>query len=310
MSIAKKIGFSIGGLTLLFAIVIVISIVAFEKANGGFTHYREFAKDSNLAGRVEAHLLQARINVKNYIKTGKAEDLERFEKDWKEMKQLLQEASREIQKPERSAFISDIVKDEVSYYQGFEQVRNLIHTRNNLVFETMDTVGPKVRTDLIEIMETAKRDNDMTAAYHAGMAAQHLLLGRLYAAKFLVDNSLETFGQSQEEFKALQASLATLDGELQNSQRRAALKGAKEGSDSYNAALHQVKDTILERNDIISNTLDKIGPRMTQSLEKTKYSVISGQDQLGPSLQSSLASSEFIVIIFGILSLLSSVAMG
>ena len=64
-------------------VLVVLSVVAFfgyaglRQAFDEFAHYRADARHSNLAGRIQANVLEARIALKNYRISPKAEDVAR-----------------------------------------------------------------------------------------------------------------------------------------------------------------------------------------------------------------------------------------
>jgi len=70
-----------GFFLILFLLVVVggISRFALNSASAGFMEYRRIARNSNLAGRVQANMVEARFDVKNYLLNNKEEFLKKFE---------------------------------------------------------------------------------------------------------------------------------------------------------------------------------------------------------------------------------------
>ena len=65
----------------------------------------------------------------------------------------------------------------------------MVQKRHRLgVNEVLIALGPSMEKNLTGIMESAKNDGDAEAAYKAGIALRHMLLGRLYAEKFINTN--------------------------------------------------------------------------------------------------------------------------
>jgi methyl-accepting chemotaxis protein len=69
-------------------------------------------------------------------------------------------------------------------------------------------------------MDSARRDGDTEAAYLAGVTAQHLMLGRLYAEKFLLQNKPEDAARTLSELDTATKNTVELLRSLQNPQRR------------------------------------------------------------------------------------------
>jgi len=78
LSIGKKliIGFSL--VIVLMLIVAMTGFTALSKSSDGFGTYRGFAKNANLAGRIQAMVLYNRMNFKTYMSSNADEDKEKF----------------------------------------------------------------------------------------------------------------------------------------------------------------------------------------------------------------------------------------
>ncbi|MBF0334685.1 MAG: Tar ligand binding domain-containing protein, partial [Alphaproteobacteria bacterium] len=59
-----------GGFGTVLALLVVVAVVAFfglNGANDNFGDYRGLARQTNAAGRVQANMLETRLQVKNFI---------------------------------------------------------------------------------------------------------------------------------------------------------------------------------------------------------------------------------------------------
>ncbi len=297
ISLSKKLylGFSI-----ILVLLMITGFFAFNSIQGsskGFTSYREMARDTVLSGRVQANMLMVRMNVKDYIITASDKDKAEFEAYWDKMSAYMAEAQKEINDPERAKLIDHIDKVLLDYRGGFKEVVELIRERNTLVYDVLNKKGPIIEQNLTKILVSARQDNDMTAAYEASLAMRNLLLARIYAGKFLDTNDNAAVKRVHEEFKELSKHLEILDSELQNSERRGLLASVVEGKVTYFNAFDQLVGVIQKRNDIISNTLDKIGPVIAGEIEKVKLDIKSVQDSIGPQLQTSNDRATIVILI-------------
>ncbi len=133
---------------------------------------------------------------------------------------------------------------------------------------------------------------------------KHLLLARLYVMKFLVSNEKKDVDLVHEEILKLNEQLDVLDKELENPHRREWLKTVMTAEEVYKKAFEQVVTVIFDRNAIIQETLDRIGPVVAKNVEDVKLSYKAVQDDLGPKLQASNTSSKLLMTIIGIAALL------
>lgn len=81
------------------------------------------------------------------------------------MNGFLAEVHKEIQNPERIEIIDEYTEDVQLYDANFRKVIELYSTRDKLVNEVLNTVGPQMEKDLTRIMRSAKDDSVAEAAY-------------------------------------------------------------------------------------------------------------------------------------------------
>ena len=297
MSLAKKLGF---GFSMILALLIVVSTVSFftiESASSEFVNYRGLARDTNLMGRVQANMLMVRMNVKDFIITGSDKDKKQYADYVKKTRVFTAEAKREIQNPERARLVEKASSSLVDYEEGFKKVEKARDVRNQLVNKFLNIKGPFMENTLTEILESAEKDKDMSAAYYTAISLKHLLLGRLYMAKFLDENEQSHVDRVKEEFSKMQKNLDVLDRELQNPQRRKWMTEVIQAKDIYAKNFEKLTKVIFARNQVITDTLDRLGPEIAKAVEDTKLSVKREQDILGPKVQADNDRGIWIIIL-------------
>lgn len=302
LSLAKKLIFGFGGVLTLLLSISLFSFYTIDTSSDGFKNYRELARDTNLMGRVQANMLMIRMNVKDFIITGSEKDLDDYAKYFKLTDGFMETAQTNIQDPERARLIDQADEQLRDYHKAFKKVEKARETRNFLVIESLDMKGPLMEKALTKIMESARKDKDMTAAYYAGISMKHLLLGRLYMAKFLDDNEQSRVDRTLEELSMMQKYLNVLDQELQNRQRRDLLSKIIEAKGVYIQDFKKLVKVIVDRNDVIQNTLDTLGLKIAKEIEDAKLSVKKDQDILGPEVQ---AANDQAIIAISIISIIS-----
>ncbi|REL26791.1 methyl-accepting chemotaxis protein [Thalassotalea euphylliae] len=313
LTLAQKLYAGFGVVLTLIVVVGVLSYFALQNATQGFTGYREMARDTNLSGRVQANMLMVRMNVKDFIITNSDKDKQQFEEYWQKTQSFMQEAQREINASNRAKAIDEVDDSLTLYHDSFEQVVSLVGQRHTLVKQVLDVKGPEAERNLTKILQSAKDDGDMVAAYGASLATRSLLLARLYAGKFLNTNELSAVERVKSEFADLNRELDTLDSELQNVTRRELLANTQTLTAEYYNTFLQVVDIILQRNNIITTKLDKIGPDVAKKVEDVKLDIKSVQDTLGPELvaanEDSILLIETIVVISIIIGIFCSIVV-
>ncbi|OIQ51167.1 Methyl-accepting chemotaxis protein I [Pseudodesulfovibrio hydrargyri] len=297
VSIGRKLGIGFGLVLLLTVIVAGAGYRAIRNSEDGFVQYRGLARDSNLAGRVQAHLLMLRMHVMTYLNTGTDASKQQYHEEWNKTRELVAMALSEIRKPERAALVTAIDESLNAYDKGVTDLIAAMDKRNGLVNNVLNVQGARMAETLTGILESAERDGDTVAAYNAAMTLKHLLLARIHVFKFLDTNDDANQAAVLEQNGHMGEFLAVLDRELQNPERRRGLKDVLDSREAYISAFKTVAAVIHDRNQtILNDTLYRLGPEIADEIDKVKLSVITDQDELGPRLQASNQRSIVVTV--------------
>jgi methyl-accepting chemotaxis protein len=304
MTIGKKI---ILGFSLVLVLLVVVGLVAYNalsNASDGFGRYRDIARNTNLVGRIQANMLMVRMNVKDFISTGSDKDIKEYNEYMKETDVYLTDAKTQIKNPERAAKVQAADAAKKDYDIGFEKLVEFKEQRNKAVHEVLDVKGPLMEHTLTNVMVSANNDQDTVAAYHTGLALKHLLLARLYMEKFLNTNEQTAVDRVHQEFASMQEQLDVLNRELVNLERRKLASTVSEAKNEYTTTFDNLVRIILDRNQLIAETLDRLGPEIAKGTEDIKLTYLKEQDELGPQLVSSNTRSITIIGIAGVVALI------
>ncbi len=268
------------------------------------------ARDTNLAGRLQANMLLARLYVKDFFKTGSESSVTNYQSRLEKLNQFIKEAELEIQQPERAKKVS-IISDSINdYVRNFDNVVEFKKERDHLVFDSLDPTGLEMRLKLSAIMKSAFNDKDPAASYYAARIQEHVLLARLYANKFLTTNSPAAAKRFEEELGIeIDELISVLDDQLDNPERRQLFSEFLTAKKLYLKHFLALEELIKKRNNIIDKQLDVIGPIISKAAEDVKLSVKFDQDQLGPTLQSQSEDSLFLISVFSLIGSLFSIIL-
>lgn len=309
ITLSKKLTGGFGVILILLTLVSAVSYFAIGNSSENFTSYRGLARDTNLMGRVQANMLMVRMNVKDFIITGSDKDRQQYAEYVKKTQEFLEEAQNEIQSPERAQLVDKADRALKEYEQGFARVEEARDVRNGLVDDVLNVKGPFMENTLTEILVSAEKDEDMSASFYAALSMKHLLLGRLYMAKFLDENKKTHVDRVNEEFGKMQNNLNVLDKELQNPQRQKWLAEVIDAKKIYVENFNKLAKVIFDRNAVISETLDVLGPQIAAAVEDTKLSVKNDQDILGPKAQADNNRAIITVMVLSIVAILLGIVM-
>lgn len=295
VSLAKKLILGFGLVLVFLLVVAVMGFISLQKASDGFSEYRDLARNSNLSGRVQANMLMVRMNVKNFIITGSEKDKKEYWEYTEKTADFLSAAREEIDNPEWAKLVAEVDTMLEEYGKTFSVVIQHQDQRNNNV-QALITVGPPIENDLTKILAAATNENATTVAYYASRITQNLLVARLYATKFLDSNTQTDIDRVQQEFQAMNENIELLDKEIEKSEWRQLLSGVKKNIKIYQENFVELGNAIFARNELITGTLDVLGPEIATTLEDVKLSIKEEQDRLGITLQASNINAEKIIL--------------
>jgi signal transduction histidine kinase/DNA-binding response OmpR family regulator len=199
--------------------------------------------------------------------------------------------------------IDNVDRELADYVEQFAKVTEKQAARDELVHETLNVIGPGMEKDLTTVMKSAFEDGDAEAAYLAGMTMRNLMLARLYANRFLVQNDEASYRRVGNEFEEMEESLDALVASLENPERRTLAVKVRTDQRTYARAFEDVHRTITSRNDIIRNQLDKIGPKVADQVERLKLAIKAEQDTLGPEAEQEIDQALTFTLLVSAVSL-------
>jgi methyl-accepting chemotaxis protein len=296
-----KLGFRLAigfGVTLvLLAAVSGFAIVTLSRSSAGFIDYRGMARNTNLASQIQANMVGARFVVKDYLLSDKEEHLKKFNERWDKLTELVGQAKNDLPDPEHAKRIKEVADSTGDYRQGFERLVQL-EQQGQKSFNEMNSIGPQMESELTELLLSAKNAKDFEVTALAGLATRDMLLGRINATKCHDVFDIKKAEQARQEFGKMQDALGELDKKLENGDWRKRLSTVSELKARYLSSFESLVKAFSERNRVLNDTMERIGPQIDKDVEEVRLALIAGQYQLGPALVQSNAFSITLILIF------------
>ncbi|TQV84120.1 methyl-accepting chemotaxis protein [Exilibacterium tricleocarpae] len=261
---------------------------------GGFTMFnnlslekeiRVFAEDltadTNLASQTVADILRQRLTLKSYLKSSDPRAVAVFRQQATSARTRLSQAKEAITHPQRVKLVQTISTLHEEYSRLFEEkVVSNMNRRHELVEGKLDANGKPMERALSEIMETAHKGGDIETAFEAGVAQRHLLLARLYAYKFLMNNDVESRERATQELRELTTDLSVLQSNSLSPEMRSLTDQVAARLAVYQEGFAGVVTAIETRNAAVAR-MDAIGPEVAAESEKLHASVAESLDEQG-----------------------------
>lgn len=308
--LTAQLGIGFGSTLTLLVLISSVAWFGLNSSYSGFVDYRSLARDSILAGRVQANMLMVRLSVLKFLNERSEESIKGYNESLAKMDKFLAQAKVEIQQPERARLIQGAMSEVGGYKEGFANVVDLFRQRNELVNTKLDPAGLSMHQQMTGILQSAHDDYDPAATYVAAQLQEHLLLGRLYVVKFLVTNSQADHDRAKEELlDNLPPLIAQLDEDRQSEVRTELLAEFKRQHQIYTENFERIYQIIRTRNDLIANTLNRVGPTVAEKIEQVKLSVKRDQDRLGPLVQAQTEDTVSMLAWFSVIAILTGAGM-
>ncbi|RKY18969.1 MAG: hypothetical protein DRQ55_11900 [Planctomycetota bacterium] len=304
LNISTKVFTGFGIVLALLLLISVVSVVELLDAQNNLRDYRVLARQTNAEGRVQANMLMTRLYAKDFIISANAKNIEQIHERAALTIEMIAEAKALTLNPGYVLIVENLDNELRTYVEQFEQVTELQARRDEIVYDTLNIVGPSLEQSLTEIWRSAFEDNDAEAAYSAATTRLNLMLARLYANRFLVQNDDASYRRVVVEFAEMQQHIDALLDNLQDPSRSEAANKVRDDQRIYSRAFEDVHEVITTRNGIITNQLDMIGPKVADQIERLKLAIKAEQDELGPQAEAATARAVAVTVSIALASIL------
>lgn len=296
--LGTKIFIGFGSLILILLLTILFGYFGLSNISTDFSHYRKIAKNDVLAGKIQASLLDSQIHFKSFIVTGDKAEQKQFEEEFKKVEDLINEARNNIVDTERYEKINQILDYTVEYKNGFKQISDYQGERDILLNEYLVIIGSRIEKNLAELTELALEAKNESLLYGVGQTQRHLLLARLNVVKYLEDNREDFIDTASEEFSEMGKFLEDLDNNTRVGRERELVDLIIQDRESYIKYFEEIVFIIENRNEI-TNSLNDIGLRISNTAEEIKLSIIREQNNAGPKVKK---TNDTFISLMGVLS--------
>lgn len=297
------------GLILLLLLIIQFTGTSGLQAAGSqIGAYSQLSTEANLASEIRAATLALQVDAKSYLKSPGEDARSRFEASLANLDRELSDAENRVAGGDREPLVQGIRAEVQRYTEGFSKIRELMERRIELS-ERMNTDGPEARREVSSLMTATFESGDTSAAFHAGQANSHLLLGRLYAARFAEDQRPEDSDRAIREWALMDQSFKTLEASISGQELSEKLARARSIKNRYQATFEELTDVLARRNATTSSLLESLGPVVARATEKLSRSVKDDQARLSREVRESVAASTVTLTTAGLIAVALCIAL-
>ncbi|WP_417815099.1 methyl-accepting chemotaxis protein [Thalassospira alkalitolerans] len=162
IKIATKVFSGFGLMLVLLIAVSAVSVISLTDADDNFTQYRQIARQSNQASRVQANLLEARVAVLNYQMQRTAENLDKATERLQATMKLSREFLSLVKVPEEVVVVQKIDRNIAKYFAAFhELVESTDAVEQKQIIEgTLTVIAPQIAGNIEQLKLLFNADQD------------------------------------------------------------------------------------------------------------------------------------------------------
>jgi len=290
------------GFGLVLALLIVLSAMSLRGTNTighDFTDYRQAARESLLVNEAKQDLLTVRLGVMQYRITNDEQFATQVRQGVADLGVLKNELADFMVDDTQAQQIIGLAGLLDSYGLAFDEVVAIQAQRNELV-PLLNESGRDARSVMSELMGEAYNGDNADAAYLAGVVQQHLMLARYYGEKYLLENRPSDQQRTLEELDLAAASAQSLERFTRGSTLADLLRTYRNHADEYQRLFVDIAGIIVNRNDILANQLDAIGPQLAEGYNIALQTVVDTQNTVGPQAAAEVASVSRTTMIIAV----------
>ena len=291
------------GIIVSFVLLLAASsLYSFSNVGSSLEEYAELNQDYKIASDINKQTLLLRLKMKDFLLSNSDDDLSKFNQQLDALNAAISLAEQQINKPERKALVREVIALRDRYVTAFEQVQDIIKTRNLIIVEGYRPAVVGMRERLSKLIETAYNDGDTQAAFLGDQAIQPLLLGRIFFTRYFRTSAASDLERANQEFgERFNTAKNKLTTAIQDPQRRKLMQESFALHLKLLSIVKEMTNLIEQRNNIVFNTLDVIGPEIVKVSESISASVDKDRIALGNATQSSVSDGSNIAILFSLI---------
>jgi len=226
-----------------------------------FTGYAAISRTTVNVVAIDRTVVGLRRNVAQFAQTRDEKALQRIAELRNDFETLLQEARAETDEDERD-FLDRMEKIFRDYLTQFDSVIEILRTRDAIERDTLLPIGNRMVAKLDEAIGIATRAGDHAIAGQLSGGAQHLLLARLSAVRFLNSPSTELRAEIEKEFDLLTQALNGLFGSVHNTQINSLLMEVANLASEYTQAYDRFADLLMAASNTINGPMENLAAEL------------------------------------------------
>ena len=289
-TIGRKIA---GGFALVFALLAVVTIVAFLALGASYrklTQYAASAQETNAAASLEAAMLALKMQVNEFLATGSDASVLAYDQSKTALDSGFAAAEQRIVDAARASQLSAAKRFLGQYDSAFHRLVDNNHQLVQVDHEVLAPASADIAGDLQKMLTAARDQGDMNSAFKISSALKAFFECTSDMSSFLLTSKPEQATASRDaldvtisQIKRIekdQMDLEKVDASLKDPAKEALIKSLQAAAASYASGLDRTMALKTERDRITTGEINQIAPQFTAALAGVRQAVGDFQGEL------------------------------
>ncbi len=305
LTIGKKITLGFG---LLFAVLLIVAVLAHTALGGAGTRLATFAasaEETYTAATLESSMQELKLQVSEFLSSGSAGDVTEFETARKNLEAQLAGATKVIVEPERAAQIARARDLLASYNAAFVDLVANQRAGDTVVSSVLAPQEKIISEGLQKMLSQAQTQGDTNAAFQISNGLKAFFECESLVNGFLLTGdpkkataahaALAVTVKQIQKMEKDQAEMEKLDATLKDDAKKALIYELQKSAEAYGQGLDQIVSGKQSRTKIIGERINVVAPEFTAALAKVKSGVHDFQADLERRSRAEQSRNELIV---------------
>ncbi|WP_181905434.1 methyl-accepting chemotaxis protein [Aestuariispira insulae] len=286
----------------LLGAISLLGVTGLNATSGSFSNYRHLTEETNRLGQVRTGMSNARIEASRYITTNDEAALEELRSHVGDTLSGLEVAKGENEEAQAIERINALQAKLKNYAEVFEQIVVRQTEINALVTEKIDKAGESMDYHLGDILEISWDAQDLDSVYYSGQMLRNILHAQLWTNRYLVNSNEEAYQRAVEYLDLYGENIGELKKVLTDFSLKNAIDLARNNYEEYRQVLDQIHAAVQERDRMIDQSLNQVGPEIGTLAASFQEENIARQQALGLESEADVAERITITIVIALAS--------
>jgi methyl-accepting chemotaxis protein len=303
-SIFQRIALAFGSILIILILLAGGAALGLDRFVVKLATSQSISDDVRLVGIIDRQMAVLQRQVREYIASGRAEELSQVENSYLAVKRNIAAAKAVAAANGRRATFEVMEKAADSYHSGFARIVEVMRKRNDLVSQRLTKLSESMLGRLNEINQGASASGDFENAYYAGVVQEKLFSARAHITRFLDTGDAAAVTAANAGMKEIYRVSTDLVSKLDDASQQKAAAELLKTVPAYEKTFGEIVALSKERDTLNTEILTQGGAEITRLSDAVQNSASDEAKEISDEVNGSISSLQrtgLILLAVGLL---------